>query len=1166
LRILGIEIAGDYNSTAIKEATVGAEQFGRTVTAAATKNIERLSAQRLKLQELAGEYRLLAASAEKGSVQQIAAADLAAKAQKRLGLEVLATNSAVRTSARETALAERQVAKFARGSVGAAGGFGKVGIGLAMGSGGFLAGAAVTAGIKSSIDAAKELMGAEEQLSVAIKNTGAAFDKKQLEEYLAAESKLSVFTKAELTGSLVGLVRVTGSMAKAQADATLAANVARGTGLDLATVTQKIIAMEAGRTRGVQQLGIHLPVVKTAQDALTASGKTYTAQQHAQATALDQSAAAQQALIALQQKYHDSAKVFGASDAASTIKFSTAINTLEASIGTVLLPTVTAIATPFAKWAQAEADSGDAAKKTKEIVGDLTGILKTAKTVIHDVDDVTGGFKHTLELLIGLKFASSAANIVGGFTNIGAAAGEAGAAGKAGLLLSRLKLLGAIGVLAIGIDLIINAKSVDKQVGAWLDSHGLGFLSGDKNSVTTYKQYESLPGQLQNLSPAQVVQLPGAPGNGGVGIGKSTGDSPGRSGASTASGRAKMLQLAANAIGTPYLWGGNSPGGFDCSGLVQWAFANGLNVNIPRTTYGQAATGKLVGSNTLKGAKAGDVIFTGYGEGGKAGPGHEGIYVGGGQVLAAPHTGAKVGITSLAGFTGGGSFTVRDLLAKVAGGSGGSGGTTADAAAAAAIAALIAGGKAKAVKAKIPGITTGSSLIGDKLNGLINLDKNNASDMAGSVAEMWLKRELANLEAARKTVAAQLKGASSKQATAIKAELRTIDTSIAGVNKSITTNLKEQAAAIKAAFAPIIAADKQAISSAFSNLITDIQTAFSAATQAYIADTLGPKFSQGGLLTAKEQQYADMQAADTAKSLTDGLTAAQKALADDMNGALIEHIVNISTGATRDIFGAKGTPQAIEADKAAIDQAQRMIDENNLSIDATAERKTADRNYANAVTQYQQQRSVAEHAMTTDLNELGKGIAAGTANIGDLPGVLGKYGLTTGDIMVTTAGQFGSDLLDLGTATSALAKVMMDEAAALARIGDGKNAAQIQATADSIGWQTPVSPGQSSVTGGLGGAAGYFLLNPIPHMASGGDILRDGLAYLHAGERVQPADVAGGRGGTGTIVINVNAPNYVGSHNELAAALKHPSVLESVSVAVIMGSRRGHIKQSDIRP
>jgi len=140
MRTLGITIAGDYNSTAIKEATVGAEQFGRTVTAAATKNIERLSAQRVKLQELAGEYRLLAASAERGSVQQIAATDLAAKAQKRLGLEVLATNATVRTSARETALAEREMAKFARGSLGAAGGFGKLGVGLALGSGGMLAG------------------------------------------------------------------------------------------------------------------------------------------------------------------------------------------------------------------------------------------------------------------------------------------------------------------------------------------------------------------------------------------------------------------------------------------------------------------------------------------------------------------------------------------------------------------------------------------------------------------------------------------------------------------------------------------------------------------------------------------------------------------------------------------------------------------------------------------------------------------------------------------------------------------------------------------------------------------------------------------------------------------------------------------------------------------
>jgi len=441
---------------------------------------------------------------------------------------------------------------------------------------------------------------------------------------------------------------------------------------------------------------------------------------------------------------------------------------------------------------------------------------------------------------------------------------------------------------------------------------------------------------------------------------------------------------------------------------------------------------------------------------------------------------------------------------------------------------------------------------------------------------VWLKREKADLVKARtelgkKLATAKTDGASAKQIAAIKAEATKIDSNIASVNKSITTNLASQAAAIKAQIAAInashaaaITADKQAIVSAFSNIITDAQTAFGAATQAYIADTLGPKYSQGGLLTAKEQRLADMQAADTAKSLVDGLGAAQKQLADDMNGSLIEHIVDVATGSAKDIFGPAGTPAQVALDRQAIDQAQRMIDENNLSINATADRTATDKAYANAVTLYQQQRTDAEHAMTRDLTDLGKGIADGTAYIGDLPGVLAKYGLTTGDIMLSSGGRFQDDMTNLGTATQALAKVMFDEAIALAALGDTTAAAGIRALADSIAWQTPVAPGQSSVTGGLGGASGYFMLNPVPGMATGGDILRDGLIYAHAGERVQPARVVRGQGGGSTIMVTVNAPNYVGAQADLARAIKTPALIEAVATAVLMGNRRGHIRKDQL--
>lgn len=105
------------------------------------------------------------------------------------------------------------------------------------------------------------------------------------------------------------------------------------------------------------------------------------------------------------------------------------------------------------------------------------------------------------------------------------------------------------------------------------------------------------------------------------------------------------LQTAHQYLGTWYKWGGSTPRtGFDCSGLVQFAWKQS-GVNIPRTTYDQWKTGRPVGKNQLH---PGDAVFF---EQGSAGPGHVGMYLGKGQFIEAPHTGAKVRVSNLAGRT-----------------------------------------------------------------------------------------------------------------------------------------------------------------------------------------------------------------------------------------------------------------------------------------------------------------------------------------------------------------------------------------------------------------------------------------------------------------------------------------------------------------------------------
>ncbi|WP_110945811.1 NlpC/P60 family protein [Streptomyces avicenniae] len=103
--------------------------------------------------------------------------------------------------------------------------------------------------------------------------------------------------------------------------------------------------------------------------------------------------------------------------------------------------------------------------------------------------------------------------------------------------------------------------------------------------------------------------------------------------APAASGRAGTAVAAAvSAVGLPYGWGQAGPSAFDCSGLVQWAWAR-AGVSLPRTSQAQAGAGSRV---PLSAAQPGDIVVY------RADASHVALYVGGGQVVHAPYPGASV--------------------------------------------------------------------------------------------------------------------------------------------------------------------------------------------------------------------------------------------------------------------------------------------------------------------------------------------------------------------------------------------------------------------------------------------------------------------------------------------------------------------------------------------
>ncbi|MET9972332.1 C40 family peptidase, partial [Streptomyces sp. NPDC006356] len=92
------------------------------------------------------------------------------------------------------------------------------------------------------------------------------------------------------------------------------------------------------------------------------------------------------------------------------------------------------------------------------------------------------------------------------------------------------------------------------------------------------------------------------------------------------------IAAAHSALGKPYVWGANGPSGFDCSGLIQWSYAQ-AGVALPRTSQGQRYAGRQV---PLSEAQPGDVVTY------RSDASHVGMYAGNGQVIHAPYPGAPV--------------------------------------------------------------------------------------------------------------------------------------------------------------------------------------------------------------------------------------------------------------------------------------------------------------------------------------------------------------------------------------------------------------------------------------------------------------------------------------------------------------------------------------------
>ncbi len=1012
----------------------------------------------------------------------------------------------------------------------------------------FVGASGIIEGFEKSVEAAEALNVATRQLDAQLKTNGESVKAvaPYVEQLNAKFEKLG-FTSADTEAAFTRLDRASGSAAIAYKEMGLAADLAAAKHISFSQAALLIGKVIDGTTSALNRYGIAIPKGTSAVDALAIAHQKLAGQAAAAATPM---------------------KVFSAT-----------VTDLEAKIGEQLLPVIDKYLSKIDAWLSKSENQkkvtdavAQAVKIFTETVSATAEVVKALIGPTEAVVSALGGMKQVIKDLIVLKLALTLTGWAQSFVSVGTSA--EGAKGKVSGLSGMLKALPTAVAITVGLNIIENAHTTKSGLHRYSGSAGWGNLGNDLAGIVGLDwqgKSSSITGggaalsgltsgnAMKTFIAQQAIKL-GLDPKAVLGVATAEG---GFNGAIGDGGHAFGPFQLNNAGGVLTGYQGNPQQYANSSQGIMYALKQ--MAAVAKGLKGMAAISAIVSKFERPADSTHDLQTAGSYYFGGTGQSMADIQNGppGSMTLPNMKAAAKAKKASSAAFA-----LDPKLLNAIS--------HYADAAKNAAGAAAVKDlqdeeGALKTAVAKLKAVKNPNAATQKELQAFQNRLNDVQTEIEKAKQKIADDNFIKSLPAKLKSFTSKINADSSKYSALVTKSQYDTGAALDGDFQDITTVLTNQAATLKAERTKLQgmmkgqdATVRAAITAKIKTIGTELQTVASEAASNLqnIAAALAQKVQQakadfeGALatlqgealtelqsnlysqygVTGDQAQLDAMQQADQQKSLNDALASAQKQLTADL------------------VAGSGATQDTIDADKAAVDQAQRAIDENNLAIRIAQEKNQADQAYT------QQSKD-----LTTKLGAWQTSIENGTGSMDDLNTILGQFGLSAPPnfgAVVSSAKAVATQMLALAQVIAQITGKPVSSGAASGPVVYGNGQLPGDPTGASSGSYTyPGGPGGTIAPGGsnihtpghqmaMGGILHAFSGTMVPGVPKASDyvpaLLNGGEMILNAGQQMQLWKMIQSGSGFGQGYWSL--PKY-GGHNQPGASSRGTTVVQNFHIA-----------------